>query len=297
LRSFLFYTILIFAALGALIAWRKWAVDIQETVSSPQNSGPRIISVSPNITEILYALGLENSIVGVTDFCNYPAQVKEKQSIGTIMDPDLEMILSLEPTDVFVTNTDFHLALGRRLSEMGLNVHILDVDRMEGVNASILAIGEVAGCVEKSMELNQRIKAGLAEVRAKAAKFEHKPRVLIVIQPEPIIAAGKRTYIDEILSLAGGENVITDTGHLYPMINAETLIELDPEIIIETVVGAVPERSERALAHYKWNIRAVTDKNVFVIEADKLSRPGPRVVEAARQMQQIITATQQEIGQ
>jgi iron complex transport system substrate-binding protein len=145
--------------------------------------------------------------------------------------------------------------------------------------------------------LNQRIKTGLDEVRAKAANFERKPKVLIVIQPEPIIAAGKRTYIDEILSLAGGENVITDTGHLYPMINAETLIELDPEIIIETVVGAVPERSERALAHYKWNIRAVTDKNVFVIEADKLSRPGPRVVEAARQMQQIITATQQEIGQ
>ncbi|MFI4911735.1 MAG: ABC transporter substrate-binding protein [Sedimentisphaeraceae bacterium JB056] len=292
MKNFAFYSVLVILALGLLIGWRKWVVDIQESASGNQDEGMRIISVSPNITEILFALDLGDNVVGVTDFCNYPQEALEKQSIGTIMDPDLEMILSLKATDVFVTNTSFHITLGERLRDMGMTVHVLDVDKMDGISESIIAIGEVADCVEKSRALNTKIKTGLDEIKARADHFEVKPKVLIVIQPEPIIAAGKNTYIDEILTLAGGENVIVDTDRMYPMINAEALIELDPDVIVETVVGVQPERNDIALSHYKWDISAVKNKNVFVIGADKLSRPGPRVVEAASQMQEIVAMMQ-----
>ena len=294
MKNFAFYSVVVILALGLLIGWRKWVIDIHESVVGNQDQGMRIISVSPNITEILFALDLGDNVVGVTDFCNYPQEALEKQSIGTIMDPDLEMILSLNATDVFVTNTPFHITLGERLRDMGMTVHVLDVDKMDGIRGSTIAIGEVAGCVERSRQLNRKIEAGLDEIKSRAEFFEVKPKVLIVIQPEPIIVVGKGTYIDEILALAGGENAVSDTGEMYPMINAETLVELEPDIIVETKIGVTAERSEEALAHYKWNIPAVKNKDVFVVDADTLSRPGPRVVEAAQHMQQVILMTQGE---
>jgi iron complex transport system substrate-binding protein len=292
LKNLLFYAVVVIAAMASLLAWRKWAVDIQLSAEDSKRQSMRIISVSPNITEIIFALELEDSLVGVTDFCNYPRRAQNKQSIGTILDPDIETILSLNPTDVFVTNTGFHIALGEKLADMGLLIHILDVDRIEGIIRSIIDIGAAADCIERSRKLNAEIMSELNEVKAAARGFETKPRALIVIQPEPIIAAGKGTYIDEILNLAGGENIITSERSMYPMINAESLVSLNPDLIIESQVGATAGRSRQALSRYKWNVDAVINENVFVVDADVISRPGPRVAEAARQMQTIISEVQ-----
>lgn len=253
----------------------------------------RIVSVSPNITEILFALELDNSVAAVTDFCNYPAKAKKKPSIGTIMEPDIETILTLKPTDVFLTNTSFHLALGERLRSLGLKTEEFDVDRMDGIFATIERIGQITNQTDKSLSLNRKIADSLEQVRLASKKLSTRPRVLVVLQREPMIVAAANTYIGEILDIAGGENVITGAGKMFPTINAETLLTLAPEIIIETKVDAAQCFDPAVLAQYKWNLPAVSNNNVFVIDADIISRPGPRVVQAAEQMQQILFTWQQ----
>ncbi len=296
MKNFLFYTILLAAAFIALLAWRKWGVDIQRSVvevTGGTTNQLRIISTSPNITEILFALGLGSSVAGVTDFCNYPAQAETKPSVGTIMEPDIETILKLNPTNIFVTNTTFHQSLGLKLENMGLRVNVFDVDRMQGIEETILEIGIITGRADESIKLNKDIYSSLEKIRQRSSTIIKKPTVLIVIQPDPLIVAGRNTYVDEIVSIAGGVNAITDTARLYPVINAEMLLLLAPDVIIETRLGEVPRRDDNAISHYKVNIPAVRNKNVFVIDADILSRPGPRVSLAAEQMQQIILMAQE----
>ena len=248
----------------------------------------RLVSVSPNITEILFALDLEQEIVGVTEYCNYPVAAAKKKSIGTIMEPDLETILNLKPTNIFLTNTAFHVALGKKLLSLGLDTEFFDVDMFEGINSTISQIGEATNRTEQSNRLNSDIAEGLNSIKAIAAGFNKTPTVLVVLQTEPLIVVGKNTYIDELITIAGGTNVVSDLQHTYPMLNAEALITLNPDIIVETQLNVEPARSEKALSGYRWDIEAVRNKNVFVINADIISRPGPRVVEAGRQMQKII---------
>ncbi len=297
MKNFFFYTILLAAALLSLLAWRKWAVDIQKSAVDIVGgaNGLRIISTSPNITEILFELGLGGSVVGVTDYCNYPEKAKSKQSIGSIKEPDIETIIKLKPTNVFVTSSDFHRSLGLKLESMGLRVNVFDVDTtIKGIEETILEIGLITGNADDSLKLNKHIYENLEQVREKSRQMPSRPKVLVVIQSEPIIAVGKNTYIDEVLTIAGGDNVITDAKWTYPMINAESLLLLAPDIIIEVCPFVSPKRDETALSHYKWNIPATKNKNVFVVDADVVSRPGPRVVLAAQQMQQIIFMAQEQ---
>ena len=296
MKNFLFYMILLAAAILSLVAWRKWGVDIQKSaveITGGTATGLRIISTSPSITETLFELDLGGSVVGVTDYCNYPEKAAAKQSIGSIMEPDIETLIKLKPTNVFVTDSDFHKALGLKLENMGFRVNVFDVDTIKGIEETIIEIGVITGNAAESIKLNKYIYESLEEVRRRSSLMPSRPKVLVVIQSEPIIAAGKNTYIDEILSIAGGDNVITDTQWTYPMINAESLLQLAPDIIIEVRAMETPRRDQTALSHYKWDIPASRNKNVFVVDADIISRPGPRVVAAAKQMQQIILMAQE----
>lgn len=131
-------------------------------------------------------------------------------------------------------------------------------------------------------------------MKRKSANFSRRPRVLVVIQNEPIIAVGEETYIDQLVKIAGADNAAAEMGKGYPIINAETLVTIDPEVIIETRQGAEVKRSPSALTHYRWETKAVKNENVFVVDADAISRPGPRVVTAAKSLQKIIAMVQED---
>ena len=290
MKRFIYFLILVICVLTIVLIGLQVG-NQGKSQKSPQQvteNQMRLVSVSPNITEILFALGLEEEVVGVTDYCNYPVAATAKKSIGTIMEPDLETILSLKPTNIFLTNTAFHIELGKKLSSLGLNTFFFDVDMFKGISSTISQIGETTNRAEQSNRLNSDIAKGLNSIKAIAAGFSKTPTVLVVLQSEPLIVVGKNTYIDELITIAGGTNAISDLQHTYPMLNAEALITLDPDIIVETQLNVEPARSEKALSGYKWDIEAVRNKNVFVVDADIISRPGPRVVEAGRQMQRII---------
>jgi iron complex transport system substrate-binding protein len=257
----------------------------------------RIVSTSPSITETLFALGLGDRVVGVSDYCRYPAAVRSLPRVGSFLKPDVESIARLKPDLVIVhTKAD---GLEGRLTAVGLRS--ASVDRGEGlpgVYASITAIADAARVPERGQKLVAETKERLARLQADAPKGP-RPRVFLIVGRRPgtlgdIVAVGRRTYLGELLEIAGGTNVLEDT-IAYPRISLETVIRLKPDVLIDTGdMGDTPEERDangRAnLALWRGNslVTAAGIKRMFAATTDALVVPGPRVVEATEWLRSLI---------
>ncbi|MGE4286805.1 MAG: ABC transporter substrate-binding protein [Phycisphaerae bacterium] len=250
----------------------------QKTPATQTDEQKQIVSLSPNITETLFAIGADDLLVGVTSYCDYPVQAKEIECIGSIMEPDIEKIISLSPSLVITTGTGLQKTFESRLSTLGIRCESVEVNRLEDVFTSIETLGNLTGRSERAAELSKAIASGLFQrPKAKAG------RIMAVIQREPLIAAGKDTCIDSLIRIAGGENACPESG--YPVINAESLILMAPDIIIETASITDFATDEQATAYYSlW----LGTAKVYLANRDVLSRPGPRVCEAVEIIENII---------
>ena len=257
----------------------------------------RIVSTAPSITEMLYALGLGDRVAGVTTFCNYPPQAAKKPKIGTYLRPDVEMILSLRPDVVLAERSMIRQAI--TLPTLKLNVVELDDATITGILESIRQIGAVCGVPERAGKLCSSIQGGLDSVRGRTKGLPRR-RVLFVVGRTPgriedLIAAGRSSYLNEVMEIAGGENVMADAAIAYSKVSLEEVLVRDPEVIIDMgemsrTVG-VTEAEKRAVVTL-WNrypnLTAVKRKRVFAVASDIFVVPGPRVIEAAREFGRLI---------
>jgi len=271
----------IWMALGCLLFPPRRADALSET---PAATAPaRIVSAAPNLTEILFALGLDEQIVGVTQGSNYPPAAARKPSVGTFWQPNIETIIAARPDLVALLTFPQQQSLADRLRRLDITCLTLEIWTVEDLFDAIAVLGEATGRKENAHRLVADIKRRVKQLQTRLAGQE-RTKVLWVVQREPLRVAGRDTFVNELIELAGGENAIGPTLHKYPPIGGEQVLACGAEVIIEPAMmpGRMDSQRAQALAYWKRfaNVPAVIDGRIHVIDGDVVSRLGPRLCEA-----------------
>jgi iron complex transport system substrate-binding protein len=249
----------------------------------------RIVSTFPSITETLFALGAGDRVVGVSSYCRYPAAALSLPKIGTYAKPDPEKIALLRPDLVFIQTSAANLA--ERLDALGIKHTAVKIGSLAEVYSMIHDIGQAVGLPDKAKKLNEDIRSRLETIHAETIG-RPRPRVLILVGRTPglltnLVAVGPGPYIGELLEIAGGSNALTETSIAYPHISLETVVRLNPDVILDAsnMGDAGPDASLReANLRQPWlfhrELAAVPTGMVFGLTSESLVSPGPRVVDA-----------------
>jgi iron complex transport system substrate-binding protein len=259
-----------------------------------QTRPQRIVSTSPSITETLFALGIGDKVVGVSQFCNYPPEVQKLPKVGSYIKPDAEAIARLAPDLVVLEQNSGELP--ERLS--ALHIAFIEVPNttLEDIFSEIQIIGKAAGVPDRSANLIAQIKGSLDVIQSRA-KAMPSPRVLVIVDRQQgtlsnLIAVGPDNYVNQILQIAGGTNVLAKSGvPPYPRISLETVLREDPEVIIDlsgTQETAEARRASRDSALALWGhyreLAAVRNGHVYAGTTDSLVVPGPRTPIATQRL-------------
>jgi iron complex transport system substrate-binding protein len=240
----------------------------------------RIVSLAPAATEMLFAIGVGDKVVGVTTYCDYPTATKNIPKVGGFINPSLESIVKLKP-DLIVAMRGNPLSLLERLEKMGYPVFALNPKSISDVLKGMKKLGELTGSKEANRVVRD-LKARLERIRKRVEgiPYERRPKVVIELWDNPLIVFGKGSIGDEVIERAGGKNIIT--GKIaYPQISLETLIEKQPDVIILSHMTKVQNPLKEVKKRANWDkLKAVREGRVYAIDADIIDRPGPRLIQA-----------------
>lgn len=252
----------------------------------------RIVSLAPGNTEIVYALGLEERLIGVTEFCDYPEAAKSKPKVGGFSTVDIERVVESQPD--LILATDIHKeGVIPRLEGLGLTVLALVPKTVDEVLDAITLVGESAGEQEKASRLvaglGDRIKA-ITEKTGNLTQDE-KPRVFYVIWHDPLMTIGSETRIHQLIELAGGTNITQGLSEEYPAMSLEAVIAANPQIII-----AGSGMGEGASLPYEFalteerlgEVDARINNRIYEVNTDLVGRPGPRIIDGLEQLAKMI---------
>lgn len=242
------------------------------------NPPRRIISLAPSVTEILFGVGLDAEVVGVTAFCDFPPQAKAKPKIGAST-PNLEAILGLKP-DLVVGNKDFIRpdALAK-LEQLRVPVFILAPKSVEDIFLHISTVGRLVGHDKEARAVVQELRNRVHDIRHRTSSTR-PVRVFYVVNSDPLISVGSGSFIHQMLELAGGENIVGRVATPYPKVSLEDVLRRDPEVIIFPIGTSegIPEAEQQRWR--KWaSISAVAQNRLRQIPGDLVNRSGPRVIE------------------
>jgi iron complex transport system substrate-binding protein len=253
---------------------------IQEVNAAPH----RIISTSPAITEILFAIGAGDRVVGVTDYCNFPKKACLLPSIGGPLNPSTEKWIALKP-DLIILQDD-SVVLNKHAKVFKIPTLEVSVNNLENILISIQVIADAMQAPKAGKQLVDKIKIQIDNYRTSIKKA--KPRHVLMLLSDTndpsrdLYAVGRNTFLNELLSIAGGENILPDTMATYPKISKEFIIAKSPEIIIE--IGPTANLSNEGILNRKkaWTIyptiSAVKNDRLYFVGADYILIPGPRLV-------------------
>jgi len=250
----------------------------------------RIVSFGPSITEILFALGLEEKVVGVSNYCDYPEAATLKAKIGDAFNPSLERIVELEPDLVLTLKQE---QLNRELDALGIKFMVLDPKDIYGICKDIELVGQITGTEKKAKKLMKDMRDNMAQVIALMADVLKVRVFFIVDATDPTLpwTAGTGSFIDALITMAGGENVAGKAPGAWVQFSLEQIVSSDPEvIIIQTMTGGIPTISQEELEeHPAWGeMTAVRQGRICFINGDLVSRPGPRIIQGLEEMAKII---------
>jgi iron complex transport system substrate-binding protein len=278
-------------ALAVLTVTDCPAVVVPDEIGRRVNVSPspqRIVSLAPGITETLYLLGLKDKIVGVTTFCNWPADALKKTRIGGFTNPSVEKIMSLKPDLIIATADGNRKDIVQQLERLGLTVYVINPSDTEKILTSILRIGAVTGRQEIAKKMVAGLRARLKRVEAYTAG-RPKPRVFFQIGLEPLITAGGKTLVGEAIVHAGGVNIAAQDTARYPRYSAEGVLAGAPDVIL-----FAPMAQDREFVAVKnfWRrfpeIPAVKNKRIYPINTDLISRASPRLFDAIEEIARLL---------
>lgn len=247
----------------------------------------RVISLAPSVTEMLFALGVEERIVGVTSYCDYPPAAREKERVGDVLNPSLERILALQPDLVILSTATQLERFARRLEAVGIPLYVVDVERVEDVFRSLEHLGAIMDCRAEAERVVRALRARLERVRARV-RGRPRPRVLMVVQRDPLIVPGRGAFMTDLIQEAGGQSITADAEREWTPYSLETVVARAPEVII------LPSREPitRRLANVRWpeleTTPAFRQGRVYVIHNDLLMRPGPRLIEGVEALARVL---------
>jgi iron complex transport system substrate-binding protein len=265
----------------------KDALDNDVTI---EEKPEKIVSLIPSNTEVAFALGLGENVVGVSDFDNYPEEATTKEKIGG-MEINIEKIISLQPNLVLAHASAMNGTEGlQQLRDAGLTVLVInDAQNFEQVYDSIAMIGKATGENKKADELIKGMQDHLAEIKAKAGEIKEKKKVFVEVSPAPeVFTTGKNTFMDEMISLINAENIANDQEGWIKM-DQEVLIDRNPDVIITTYGFYTENAVEQVLSRQGWeNVNAIKSKQVIDVDSDRVTRSGPRIVEGVEDLAKAI---------
>lgn len=247
----------------------------------------RIVSLAPNITEILFALGLGERVVGVTRFCDYPPEALTKTKVGGLVDPSFESIQALHP-DLVIAFRGNPLRAVKRLQSLRLSVFVLDIGRsLDDLFVLIEKLGAVTGRAEAAAALNEKLRADDRRIREALAGAGERPKVFLVLHGQGLWTCGRRSYLHDLIIRAGGRNIAAGIAKDWAFYSRERLLQDDPDVIL--VLARSPEEFARARAwlagpSHLGEVRAVRDGRVHPLDQDAASRFGPRLMTTFREL-------------
>jgi len=242
----------------------------------------RIVSLVPSVTEILFALGAQNLLVGVTDYCDYPPEARAKPQVGGMLAPSLEAVAALRPDLVVATSAGNRLETVEQLQRLGIAVYLVSPESVADVLALIRRLGDLTSRAEAGRALAAELGRRVAEVSARVANLP-RPRVLYVLWPDPLIVPGRGAIVSELIRLAGGDSVTADLAQAYPRYSAEAAIARAPEIIFLARHGHSAAAATDLVARSQWErftgLPAIRAGRLYPVDGDLLHRYGPRLVD------------------
>jgi len=270
----------------ANLAQRTFVDDLSRKVYLAK-APARVVSLAPSITEILFAIGLADRVVGVTQFCDYPPEARTKPKVGYAQ-PNLESLLALQPDLVLAPREFMRVDLISRLEQLKIPVFILDAKTVEDIASHIQLIGRMLSASDSADRVATDLRRGLAGLKAQTERL-HKPRVLYVLNSQPLITVGPGSFVHHVIVAAGGTNVAEHAASPYPRLSMEEVIKQDPEVILFPVgsVEGIPA-SEQQLWRRWSTLSAVKREQFHEISSDLLNRPGPRILEGMEKLARIL---------
>ncbi|MBK7933665.1 MAG: cobalamin-binding protein [Pyrinomonadaceae bacterium] len=261
--------------------------DLDRKVTIPTNV-TRVVSLAPNLTESIFAVGAGDRLVGVTTFCNYPEQAKQIGKIGDTMNPNMESIVALKPDIVFVSTASQIENFTKTLEANGIAVYVTNPTDLAQVFKSIRTLGDILGTGDTASLVADALEQRVAAINVALRDLpqsgpmqldDGRVRVFVQISREPLFTIGSGSFLNQLVAAAGGISTTAEIPSAYPKISKETAVALRPGAII---LSDSPDNKEPNDA-FK-NSYAVKEGRVYTVNADLLSRPGPRLVDAMEQV-------------
>ena len=282
----------IVAAASAALAGSRFPLTLVDDrgVAVRLDTPPRrVVSLAPSLTEIVFLLGRQEILVGVTRYCNFPPAASSLPKVGGVSDPDVERIVALSPDLVLCTTDGNPREKVRTLEELGIPCFAVSPQDLDAVFASIRRVGILLSAAGRGGTEAESLRRRAGRVRAAGGEGGRAaPRVLFAVSTAPVIAAGAGTFMDELVRISGGVNVAAGRAGRYPRLSAEDLVSLRPDIVFLAGMAGV-ERFPEELTRWK-EVPAFRDGEIVTLDGDIVTRPGPRLVAALEQVSGAISA-------
>jgi iron complex transport system substrate-binding protein len=301
-RSLVVAAVLFVAGVGLAILMSSGGGGRSGRETDSRSFPGRVITIGPNVTETVFALGAGERVIAVTDFCTYPPEARGKARVGGLFHPNLERILALEP-DLVLMQNPMEKVIGL-CEERGVDWLAVGMNDLAGIYRGIGLLGGKLGLEEEAVRLRAEIESGLDDVRKRVAGLKGGPdgggprvKLFLCTGRAPGELSGLGTigpggFLAELVEIAGGENIFTDAVTRYPQVSKEALIRRAPEVIVECRPGADLDEAARDRLAAEWNVLpslpAVRGGRVRVLTDDFLMIPGPRIVETARRLAEVL---------
>lgn len=244
----------------------------------------RIISMAPNITEGLYAIGAQDYIVGVTEFCDYPPEAKQKTKVGGYDNANYEMVAALKPDVVLITVESINRPMYQALQNLGIKMFVLNAKNVDGVAAMMNTLGKLTGKEKEAQSISSKIKSERDSINGRKDS-DAQNKSLVIVGTNPIMTASKTSFINEIMVLSGLENIYADSPMDYPTISYEDITVKNPAYILlpydTTKTGKLNVELDEIRKQLS-SVEAVKKNNFIVVDNNVVFRPGPRVMDAVR---------------
>jgi len=261
------------------------ALGRQITIAKPPS---RIVSLAPNITEILYALDIGHRIVGVTTYSDFPDEAKQKPKVGSYVSLNIEKIISLKPDLIIGTYGGNPKTTVLRLEQLGFPVYVTRTETAEEMLAMIEDVGTITHTSEKAGILANMLRQRIDAVTSKVRNARH-PLVFLEINAKPLITTGAGSFQHEVIRLAGGRNLAADSPARYPQYSLEDVVKKGPDIILISTMDRAGLFEEQKAQWMRWeNIPAVQNNRIYLIDSDLVDRASPRIVDGLEEIARLI---------
>ena len=265
----------------------RFVDEVGREVNLP-SSPKRIISLAPNITEILFSLGLDEEIVGVSIHCNYPEKAKDRVRVGSYISLDFETILWLKPDLVIATGAGNTQEMVKRLEQLEIPTFVIFPKDFDGILRSITDLGRLLDRGQEAQLITQGMRARRQRVMA-LTHGHYRPRVFLQIGEAPLVTVGKGSFANDLIHLAGGENIAGGDGEMYPRLSMEEILMRSPEVIIVSTMNPKGNHDKTLQEWTRWKtLPAVQQGRIHLIDSDLIDRPSPRIIEGLEELARIL---------